>query len=55
MGLAKMIDLGKKCNHIRDVDGKHLLWEVALGVGRQICRLELRYGNMMRRRRLRVP
>ncbi|MHC4171090.1 MAG: DUF6259 domain-containing protein, partial [Planctomycetota bacterium] len=43
MGLAKMVDLRTKYNHIREVDGKHLLWEVALGVGRQIYTISNNY------------
>ena len=43
MGLAKMVDLRTGYNHIRDVDGKHLLWEVAFGVGRQIYTITNNY------------
>ena len=43
MGLAKIVDLRTKCNHIQDVEGKHLLWEVALGVGRQIYTISNNY------------
>jgi len=43
MGLAKMVDLRTNCNHVRDVDGKHLLWEVAFGVGRQIYTITNNY------------
>ncbi len=43
MGLAKMIDLRTNCNHIQDIDGKHLLWEVAFGVGRQIYTITNNY------------
>ena len=44
MGLAKMVDLRTGYNHIRDVDGRHLLWEVAFGVGRQIYTITNNYG-----------
>lgn len=43
MGLSKMIDLKTGYNHIQDVDGKHLLWEVAFGVGRQIYTITNNY------------
>lgn len=43
MGLAKMVDLRTKHNHIQEVQGKHLLWEVALGVGRQIYTITNNY------------
>jgi hypothetical protein len=35
-GLARMEDLATGVNHISPVEGRHLLWEVAWGVGRQI-------------------
>jgi len=43
MGLTKMTDLKTGCNHIQDVSGKHLLWEVAFGVGRQIYTITNNY------------
>ena len=43
MGLCKMVDLQTQYNHIQDVDGKHLLWEVAFGVGRQIYTITNNY------------
>ena len=43
MGLAKMIDLKTGSNHIQTVSGKHLLWEVAFGVGRQIYTITNNY------------
>jgi len=43
LGLSAMIDLNTGYNHIRDVEGKHLLWEVALGVGRQIYTITNNY------------
>jgi len=43
MGLAKMVDLQTEHNHIQEVEGKHLLWEVALGVGRQIYTISNNY------------
>ena len=43
MGLCKMVDLRTGYNHIEDIDGKHLLWEVAFGVGRQIYTITNNY------------
>jgi hypothetical protein len=43
MGLAKMTDLKTGRNHIQTVSGKHLLWEVAFGVGRQIYTITNNY------------
>ena len=43
MGLCKMVDLQTRYNHIQNVDGKHLLWEVAFGVGRQIYTITNNY------------
>lgn len=42
-GLSKMIDLKTGYDHIRAVEGKHLLWEVALGVGREIYTITNNY------------
>lgn len=43
LGLSAMVDLNTGYNHIREVEGKHLLWEVALGVGRQIYTITNNY------------
>ena len=43
MGLCKMVDLQTGYNHIEQIDGKHLLWEVAFGVGRQIYTITNNY------------
>jgi hypothetical protein len=43
MGLSQMVDLQTEHNHIVEVDGKHLLWELALGVGRQIYTISNNY------------
>jgi len=43
MGLTAMIDLATGRNHIQAVEGKHLLWEVALGRGRQIYTITNNY------------
>ena len=43
MGLSAMIDRASGTNHIKDVEGKHLLWEVAFGVGRQIYTITNNY------------
>ncbi len=43
MGLCKMVDLRTGYNHIEEIDGKHLLWEVAFGVGRQIYTITNNY------------
>jgi len=43
MGLAHMVDLKTGFDHIRPVDGRHLLWEVAWGVGRQIYTITNNY------------
>ena len=43
LGLSAMIDLKTGYNHIQSVEGKHLLWEVALGVGRQIYTITNNY------------
>jgi hypothetical protein len=39
MGLRAMVDRTTGVNHIRPVDGKHLLWEVAFARGRQSQRV----------------
>jgi len=43
MGLSAMVDMETNYNHIQNVDGKHLLWEVAFGVGRQIYTITNNY------------
>ncbi len=43
MGLARMEDRATGFNHIAAVEGKHLLWEVAWGVGRQIYTITNNY------------
>lgn len=43
MGLCGMTDLHTGQNHIRPVEGKHLLWEVAMGVGRQVYTITNNY------------
>ena len=43
MGLSAMIDKKTGYNHIKTVEGKHLLWEVAFGKGRQIERITNNY------------
>ena len=43
MGLARMVDLQTGYNHIQEVNGRHLLWEAALGVGRQIYTITNNY------------
>ena len=43
MGLSAMVDMETNYNHIHTVDGKHLLWEVAFGVGRQIYTITNNY------------
>lgn len=43
MGLAAMVDRTTGFNHVRAVEGKHLLWEVALGKGPQVYTITNNY------------
>ena len=43
MGLSAMVDLQSGLNHIQRVTGKHLLWEVSMGRGRQIEKITNNY------------
>ncbi len=43
MGLLSMIDLSTNHNHINQVDGKHLLWEIAFAKGNQIYTITNNY------------
>jgi len=43
MGLAGMVDRATGFNHIRPVEGKHLLWELALGKGPQVYTITNNY------------
>ena len=43
MGLASMKDLSTNHNHINQVKGKHLLWEIAFAQGKQIYTITNNY------------
>jgi hypothetical protein len=43
LGLSSMTDLSTNFEHISQVDGKHLLWEVAFAKGRQIYTITNNY------------
>ncbi|MGM0573413.1 MAG: DUF6259 domain-containing protein [Bacteroidota bacterium] len=43
MGLSSMTDLSGNTEHIRQVDGKHLLWEIAFARGKQLYTITNNY------------
>lgn len=55
LGLAGMIDRKTGFNHIRPVEGKHLLWEVAFGKGTMRPRIDNNYRPCSRIKLLQRP